>query len=227
MNKKNYTLTIIAVVAIAVLVIIGVFVARVAIPLLQYGDIYETTRINDYGKITGNWVNDEPEAFVHSFFPKQIEDSFTDIIYHYKAKKGDGYAYECYLELVIEDPDAYAAFIENTVDKSKCTPFAYDPAFQEQSISNVFYIWRRNEREAIYVLETAELGKILFSDEQQRVIFVALGMYDGGGATTIELNHFFSRFQIDPWEYMQTAYATTYYQKLDIPNKDREYPKVD
>ena len=196
------------------------YISILCISLLGYGDIYETTSISDYGKITGNFDNNAPKAFIRSFFPKQIEDSFSNIIYHYKSKKGDAYAYECYLEFVIEDSDAYENFVELFVDKNSCIPFSYDSSFIEQSISNVLDLQPPKIHEVVYTIETAEIGKVLFSDEQQRIIFIAIGMYDGGGANTIELGHFFMRFQIEPWEYMQNAYATPYYQNLDIPNKD-------
>lgn len=204
---------------VAILLLIPAFIA-LCIWIPGYGDIYETTKITDYGKIIGNFDNDVPATFVHSFFPEAIDESFSNIIYHYKAKKGDAYAYECYLEFVIEDSDDYADFVDTFIDRSLSAPFVYDSAFQEQTISNVLDLQSPRTYESVYAIGTAEIGKILFSDEQQRLIFVAIGMYDGGGANTIELGHFFLRFQIDPWEYMQNAYATPYYQGLNVPNKD-------
>ena len=219
MNIKIRTVICDALKVVAVLLIIPAFIA-LCIWVPGYGDVYETTKISDYGKITGNFDNDAPTMFVHSFFPEDIEESFSNIVYHYKAKKGDTYAYECYLEFVIEDSDAYADFVETFIDRRLSTPFVYDSSFQEKTISNVLDLQPPRACEAVYAIGTAEIGKILFSDEQQRLIFVAIGMYDGGGANTIELGHFFSRFQIDPWEYMQNAYATPYYQDLNVPNKD-------
>lgn len=205
----------------AVLLIIPVFIA-LCIWLPGYGDIYETATANDYGKITGNFDNETPAAFIHSFFPEELEDSFSSIVYHYKAKKGDAFAYECYLEFIIEDADAYFDFTERYIDRNLSTTFVYDADFQEQSFSNVLDLQTPRASEAVYPISAAEIGKVLFSDEQQRLVFVAIGMHDGGGANTVEFGHFFSRFQIDPWEYMQNAYATPYYQELDIPNKDMQ-----
>lgn len=188
--------------------------------LAGYGRIYETTRIEDYGKITGNFDNDRPSEFIHSFFPAEIGDNFSDISYLYKAKKGDTYAYECYLEFVIKDPDAYFAFVEEHIARSESTPFLYDIAFCEQSVSNVLYLQPSETKKDPYAIGAAELGKILYSDQQQRIIYVALGMYDGGGATTAELGFFFSRFHIDPWKYAKTAYASGYYQELGVTNEE-------
>ena len=206
--------------AIIVLVTIPVIVVLIIL-LAGYGRVYETTRIEDSGQITGNFENERPEEFIHSFFPEEIEDSFSDVSYLYKAKKGDTYAYECYLEFVIEDADAYSAFVEKHIMRSESSPFLYDKAFCEQSISNILHLQHSETTEGTYAIGTAELGKILYSDHQQRIIFVALGMYDGGGATTSELGYFFSRFHIDPWEYAKTAYASSYYQDLGVTNEER------
>ncbi len=187
--------------------------------LLGYGRVYETNRIEDYGKIVGNLDNEKPAAFIHSFFPDEIEDCFSDVTYHYKAKKGDVYAYECYLEFVIEDPKEYAAFVAEYISQDDVLPFAYDMKFREQTISNVLCLNEIPE-DKTYSIGTAELGKILYSDQEQRIIFVALGMFDGGGMTTEELCRFFSRFNIDPWEYAKTAFASGYYQDLGITNTE-------
>lgn len=210
----------IAIAATAALLFYGLYNALFAI------DIYETTSINDYLEIKGNYDNETPEAFIRSFFPEEIDDSFSQLIYHYKAKKLDAYAYECYLEFVIEDPDAYRDFIDQYVDEQACTTFLYDGQFREQSISNVLMVWQSQPEEAVYQLEQAELGKILFSDEQQRVIFIAIGMYDGGGTDTVELGHFWNRFQIDPWEYSRSAFATGYYQEKGITNEELDRSRL-
>ena len=73
--------------------------------------VYETNDITDYGIIKGNYDNDSPKKFVSSFFPENIEAYFSDVTYHYKAKKGDTYAYEMYLEFVIQDTEQYAFFL--------------------------------------------------------------------------------------------------------------------
>jgi len=212
-------------IALCIIVFLAILIGSFALwfTLRSYGEVYETTRLDQYGRITGNFVNDVPEAFIHSFFPESIEDSFSQIIYHYKAKKGDGYAYECYLEFVIEDTDDYEDFIERYIERESSVPFVYDESFQEQSVSNVLSLQTPEEKTVAYPIGTAELGKILYSDEQHRIIFVAIGMYDGGGANTIELGHFFTRFQIDPFEYMKSAYPNAYHQELGIQNKDTEH----
>lgn len=215
-DRKWYFIT------IEILSFILIIIAFIFIPFLSIvfnGGIYETSNINNYGKITGNFHNDVPNAFIFSFFPDEIEDSFSQIDYHYLAKKGDTYAYECYLEFVIQDPTDYTEFLNGIIERDMCLPFVYDESFKECSISNVLDLETQYSK-GVYSVGTAEIGKILFSDNEQRIIFVAIGMYDGGGADTSELGYFFTRFEIDPWEYEQNAYATPYYQDLGVLNKD-------
>ena len=88
-----------------------------------YGSIYETNSVNDYLHITGNFINDEPRTFIQSFFPEKIEEYFSEVDYHYKAKRGDGYAYECYLEFVIEDAEQYAAYVAETLPQIQSNVF--------------------------------------------------------------------------------------------------------
>lgn len=175
-------------------------------------EVYETTSIADYGNYTGNHDNDVPREFINSFFPAEIDSSFTNVVYHYKAKKFDTYAYEVWLEFDIEDPDAFSAFIASAVNTADCVPFAYDGTYMEYPVSNLLcistvspnpkftYSWSEG-----YPIEFAELGKVLYCEETQHIIFWALGMYDGGGTDTCELNHFFDHFEIDPAEYASHA----------------------
>ena len=184
-------------------------------------EIYETNDLADYGKYTGNHDNDAPREFITSFFPETVSDSFTDIQYHYKAKRFDTYAYEAYLEFVIPDSASFNLFLEEYIKKDQCNPFMFDTSFTEYSISNVLQFTDTNNHSDKYAISYAEIGKILFSIDEQRIIFVALGVYDGGGTDTSELNIFFSRFHIDCQFYQQHAYFTHEDQRNGILAKDR------
>lgn len=184
-------------------------------------DVYETNNLADYGKYTGNYDNEAPREFINSFFPETLSDSFADVTYHYKAKRFDTYAYEAYLEFVIPDSASFNLFIEEYIEKDQCTPFMFDTSFTEYSISNVLEFTDTNNHADKYAISYAEIGKILFSTDEQRIIFVALGVYDGGGTYTSELNWFFSRFNIDCQFYQQNAYFTHADQRNGILFKDR------
>lgn len=183
--------------------------------------VFETNDIGDYGKYVGNHDNDTPNNFIDSFFPSNISNSYTDVQYHYKAKKFDTYAYETYLEFVIPDTVSFTLFLDEHISTNQCKPFAFDQSFTEYSISNVMRMGQSQNESGGYPISYAEVGKILFSVDEQRIIFVALGVYDGGGTDTAELDYFFSRFDIDCNLYQQYAYFTHEDQEKGILFKDR------
>ncbi len=166
--------------------------------------VYETNDIADYGIVTGNYNNDKPQEFVSSFFPEKIEEYFSEATYHYKAIKGDTYAYEMYLEFVIQDAEKYDSFLSAAIGDRVCEPFHFAPAYQACYISNYISIQESEDERPPYIGD-AKIGLVLFSKKEQRIIFVALGMHDGGGADVEELGYFFDRFDIDPWEYEERS----------------------
>lgn len=163
--------------------------------------VYETNDIADYGIVKGNYDNDMPKEFVSSFFPERIEEYFSDVNYHYKAKKGDTFAYEMYLEFVIEDTVQYTSFISNVIGNEVCEPFYFAPNYQARYVSNNLRLHPSSDENRPLCIEDAKIGIVLFSEEEHRFIFIALGMYDGGGANVEELGYFFNRFGIDPLEF--------------------------
>ena len=162
--------------------------------------IYETNDIADYGVVKGNYDNKRPEKFVSSFFPEKIEEYFSDVTYHYKAKKGDTLAFEMYLEFVIQDTEEFNNFIANTVGDDICESFYYDPSYQVYYLSNYYHLGNHDE-DRPPTIGYASVGLVLFSEEKQQIIFFAHGMYDGDGATVDEFNYFFNKFAIDPLEF--------------------------
>jgi len=187
---------------LSLLLIVCIIICGILITLFfsGYGSVFETNDVADYGTYVGNFDNETPAEFISSFFPESIESSFSDVIYHYKAKKGDTYAYEAYLEFVINDPEQFSSYIENNLDRNACYVFSYDPSYQVYVISEMLELHNEPEYQAqnAYPISRAKFGIALFSETEQKVIYFALGMYDGGGTTTAELNYFFDRFQIDP-----------------------------
>ena len=184
--------------------------------LFRPAPVYETNVIADYGVIKGNYDNERPREFVFSFFPERIEEYFSDVSYHYKAKKSDTYAYEMYLEFVIQDAQTYNTFIADVIGDNVSKPFPFDSNYQVYYVSNYMYLIpasriiqnskseppvMKEDKSLPPVIEQAQIGAVLFSDAEQRIIFFALGAYDGGGTSTAELNFFFNRFEINPWAY--------------------------
>lgn len=172
--------------------------------------VYETNDVANYGIIKGNYNNDKPKKYIFSFFPEKIEEYFCDVTYHYKAEKSGAYAFEMYLEFEIQDADKYASFVSNVIGDGACEPFHFDPAYQAYYISNYITLDQflmkddPNYSESDpYFIDNAQVGLMLFSEEEQRVVFFALGMYE---STYLEdFSFFFNRFEIDPLEYEKKA----------------------
>lgn len=188
--------------------------------LLRPAPIYETNDIADYGVIKGNYNNEKPRDFVFSFFPKKIEEYFTDVRYHYKAKKSDTYGYEIYLEFVIQDTQTYNAFVADVIENNVSEQFYFDSSYQVYYVSNYLYLHpettkvlrdkskppeEKVDRSKPPRIGNAKIGAVLFSATEQRIIFFALGVYDGGSTSTDELDFFFNRFGINPWVYEKKA----------------------
>lgn len=176
--------------------------------LLEPFTVHETNNVADYGVITGNYDNKTPKEFIFSFFPAQIDDDFENVTYHYKAIKGDTYAYEVYLEFTIAEKERYDAFIDTVVDKDTCTTFEYAPDYQEYIVANCFMLVEHNPpNDSAPYIEDAEVGRVLFSDSEQKIIFIALGMFDGGGTNADQLGYYFNKFDIDPIDFEKQAWS--------------------
>ena len=187
-------LIVLAVAAVLIFSLVTVFVFW-AIPRQ-----YVTTDIANYGTYKGNYDNKTVREFITSFFPDEIESNFSNVTYSYRAQKNDAYAFEAYLSFVIEDEKHYNAFVEKYTVGLSQQEFRYDAAYQEYTVIDEFEPSSEYEN-GIVSIRYAKIGKILCCPDKQEVIFVALGVYDGGVARTDFLCVYFNRFQIDPKEY--------------------------
>ena len=168
---------------------------------------YVTTDLADYGNYVGNYDNQSVQKFITSFFPKEIQENFFNVTYSYRAQKNDAYAFEAYLEFTIENVREYEEFIEQNTSGLENKEFYYDESYTEYVISDEFYPTNDTEENnnpqenADIHIQSAKIGKILCSKEDQRIIYIALGVYDGGISTTDFLSVYFNRFHINPREY--------------------------
>lgn len=169
----------------------------------------EKTATSDYGHYDGTGVDRFTTQYIQSFFPAEIEESFSDVKYSYKAESTDIYGFEAYLEFTIKDETEFQEYISNITSAENWKDFAYAPGYLEYCIEDVFVLDLDlvDDPSSIFYrqISFAKIRKILYSPEEQRIIYVAIGVYDGGGIGTNYLNVFFDRFQIDPVEYEQTA----------------------
>lgn len=158
-----------------------------------FGTVYETEELSDYGRIEGNYLNDRPAEFIHSFFPEVLEDSFSDVRYHYKAIKIDQSACEAWLEFTISDPAAFDAFLAECGEADTFVPF--HEAWMELPVASELELLETEDGMSI---EYAEMGKVLYRESDRRIIFWALYVFDGGGTGIHDLEQFFTYFDIDP-----------------------------
>lgn len=196
----NKTIKVVGALLGAILLCISVLLATI---VFTYGHSkrYITTDIADYGKYTGNYDDASVREFITTFFPDEIESTFSNVQYSYRAQKNDTYAFEAYLSFTIHDREQYNAFVENHTTGLMKSKFRYDDSCWEYTVADEFYPETPKDGDSDIHIRYAKIGKILCFPDEQEVIFVALGVYDGGVATTGFLCAYFDRFQIDPREY--------------------------
>ena len=166
---------------------------------------YVTTSVENYGQYIGNYDNKTVQAFITSFFPEKIEDYFANITYSYRAEKADSYAFEAYLSFNVEDEVVYNSVVETFTAGLKQSVFRYDNKYYEYVLVDEFLPNSEVNYDGYIHIRYAKIGKILCNPEKQEIIFVALGVYDGGVAKTNFLTVYFDRFDINPREYAEHA----------------------
>ena len=193
--------------AVIILILILIFVFALGIFVLAgVGKVVQTTDLVDYGVISGNYDNDAPAKFIFSFFPEEISDDFSNVSYRYTAQKGDTHACEIWLEFDIEDKERYQDFIQAYSGTEWTGVFQYDTDYWDYTVSNDFYLTNpKDDKPGNLHIEYAQIGKVLFCDDTQHIIFYALCIFDGGYASTQIFGDFFTRFGIDPVEYEASA----------------------
>lgn len=205
--KAKHLIAIILIAVLTPILVMGVCAGAIVLISVcesQQFALYETDDIADYGTITGNRKDDTAEEFIFSFFPEALDESFSDITYHYTAERNsEPYTYEIYLEFVIKDPVEFSAFIQPYVDGSM--PFIFDDSFMEQKISNQLRVhWGEKSEDSTYI-SNALMGKVMYSTKEQRVIFYALGVHDTHDADITEFGYFVDRFGINWVEFESTS----------------------
>lgn len=168
-----------------------------------------TTDISDYGIYGGTCSDSFVSSYINSFFPDKIAPSFSNIRYSYKAENTDSYGFEAYLEFQIEDKALFEEYISTVKQDRNFQTSSFCSGFQECNIENALVLDLDDDTDSAGIfymqIDFAKIRKILYSPETQTIIYVAIGVYDGGGIGTNYLNAFFDRFQIDPAVYMKTA----------------------
>ena len=167
---------------------------------------YATSDINNYGNYIGNVDNQFASKYISAFFPEIIESSFTDVTYSYRAQNLGNYAFEAYLEFVIEDEDAFHEFIRANTAGLECKDFSYNPSFVEYTLDDMLDIGvidGEDDQNRKISIHNARIGKILCNAEEHKIIFVAMAMGDAWFAYSDYFCCYFDRFNIDPTKYIR------------------------
>ena len=197
-----------------ILLLIAVFLGHVALFVFLFiiahdelvGEQYMTTDISDYGDFMGTlekFDGEKAEQFVFSFFPKKIDDSFSEVTYSYSAEERRAFA--VYLEFVIEDKKAYDAFVLEYTSGIEKKCFAHDNTYEDYTIQEQVSLGGLdNNEDGIYqrsevFYSISNFKKILCSPSEQRIIFVAIYADDTPASLEeLDFGRYFDRFNIDP-----------------------------
>ena len=173
---------------------------------------FKTTDITDYGNYAGvaqKWQ----DAYMGRFFPEAISPEFENMQYSFCSRTVDTYGFEAYLEFTLPDMDALEAYLQENTEGMASGTFHFDEAYTEYVLWNEDSAYRYDHLQLSdssyadesgnlqYYIDNADIAKILVNPAELRVIYVVLAVFDGGGTDTGFLNTFFSRFDIQPWDY--------------------------
>ena len=120
---------------------LGIFTLLLCIPPKHT----ETTDILEYGQYDGTNNTRFTEQYIQSFFPEEIQGSFTNVQYSYKAQNMGAYCFEAYLEFTIEDEAEFQKYISEITQEENWKDFAYAPGYKEYSIEN-FLPWMQRQQ---------------------------------------------------------------------------------
>lgn len=164
-------------------------------------EYYETNHIEDYGVIVGT-NNKIAHKYIFSFFPEQIEPYFSDIRYHYKAFSLDAVGCEVYLEFTIQDENQFMQYLEQlNISENNTVVFSSDPSFREFAYNKQYFSADPSDQPGNWSIQHATIRKIFYSMDQQKIIFWAYLVHDGGGTHFKDLRYFFDLYDITPDEY--------------------------
>jgi hypothetical protein len=172
---------------------------------------------DEYGNYVGVPESYQQE-FMGRFFPEEISSEFQNVTYCYASRPIDLYGFEAYLEFTIEDPAVFEAHVASATAGMRRGVFWFEPSYEEYVLPTVnqetfcdllLLNSEKHDEEtgsSYYTIEYAKIAKILVNKDEQRIIYVAMGVYDGGASDTVLLGTYFERFQIDPEEYEEYSF---------------------
>lgn len=192
-----------------------VFFQRFDIDVLSYAeraDVHTPYMVRGEGKYVkttdiSGYLDTRLPQWVSELLPDQISTSFEDISYYLNAEQNIDRGFSLHLEFTIPDTAAFDTYTENLCPAEEWERASYDREYLEHNFYNVLRLAESEDGNPTnYNIRWAKIGKVLISEEEQRIIFYFLGVTDNTYADTDELGDFFDRFSIDPKDYESTAF---------------------
>ena len=210
---KRFEKVLLVIVAAVILAYVGGVGMYYILGIDFYGTFLEitVTDIRHYGVYNGNRDNKIPSKFIRSYFPEKIMPYFTDPVYHYKSQRPGIYACEAWLEFTIEEEKFFEGHYSELQQLGSPQPFPYNDAYEVWVISNELDLYEQVEyrEEPELAISYSKIGFILCDKEEQRFIYAALLVANGGTAPVEVLSYIWDKLDIDPIEYEQNIQSCT------------------
>ena len=153
-----------------VLLYVLLVISLTVIEIVRPPNSYQTTDASLY-RVYPKGFDVEIVELANAVFPTEIEEHFENTSYSLSYDAWGGGS-EMWLEFTIQDPGLYLAHKAEVLAGNETTPFRYDDSFEEYAIADKAY--RETTDEGTHYLITTDILKVLFCDEKQTIIYVAV-----------------------------------------------------
>ena len=132
-------------------------------------EIHRTTKIEEYGQFPELDSIYQIQAYVKNIMPAQIEDIFVNPTYYFSYCEVP-FMCEMYLEITIEDELQFQNYVFQTTKGQPTETFLYNENYQEYVLTDL--LWLEPNKNGW--LSKSEVQKVLFSEKNNKLIFISL-----------------------------------------------------
>lgn len=133
----------------------------------EFGQVNSTTDVTTYGDFPTTKYGYEIKPYTDNILPPKIEDFFA-VEEYYFAYCDAPYMHEVYLEVSIDDEEKYTEYVAELLADKETECFFYNADYQEYVLTDVLRSTESNW------VEKSEIQKILFNDNENKIIFISL-----------------------------------------------------
>ena len=172
--------------------------------------IHSTTDIAEYGDFPTTEYGYEIKPYTDNIMPPKIEDFFADPVYYFGYCNAP-YMHEVYLEVTIEDEETYTAYVQGLLEGKETETFFYNDEYQEYVLTDILYLADKDS------LSKSEVQKILFSDKQNKIIFISLLILHMDMTFNLEYFIYFEKLGITDVPNYYNGARIWEYEKNELP----------